>query len=127
MQKTNPKTFIGGFVMDAQKKSIRPIENILEDLRKHSSEIPKLYAAKETCETRFKIQAAILHEDTSGTVAERDSQVRRHGDFLKALNEKERTLFNFETVNQKLKLCVHEVEIWRSLAATARQQDRLHL
>ncbi len=111
-------------VANAYCPSMRDIDKIMQELRQQADENGPVYGDKETVDERVKIQYALLYENTKGTVAERDSWVKRHAAYKKIIDYKRDCYVAWKTAESRFKVLLAEVEIWRSKATTNRQQDK---
>lgn len=102
----------------------------LEKARIKAAGYGRLYGQKETAEDFVKLTYAKLYEDVPAdyrkTVGERDAWVKRHPEYLEAIERKRDAYADFKTAETYLKLLFAEVDVYRTEEATARQLDRVH-
>ena len=103
------------------------IEKTLQALRSKSQEIGEAYGRKETADDFLKTQYAILYEDApQGSVAERDSWVKRQDEYIAAVERKKNDFTDWKTKDIFVKLALAEVEVWRTKQANNRFLDKAH-
>lgn len=102
------------------------IEEKLEEARNRSGGYGRKYGAKESSDDKLKGTYAILYPDSSGTVAERDSWVRRQEVYKKAVTDKEDNYAAWKEAEIWMKLLMLEAECWRTEQANNRYMDRAH-
>ena len=99
----------------------------LEEARKRSQNYGRLRGAKETADDYLKGVYATLYENApEGSVAERDSWVKRQPDYKNAVIEKQNRYAEWTAAELHMKILFAEVEKYRTDAATARSIDRAH-
>jgi len=59
-------------------------------------------------------------------VGDRDAWVRRHKDYLAAIERKENAYADWKTAETYMKLLFAEAEVWRSIQANNRYMDNAH-
>ena len=103
------------------------IDKQLEAARKKAHGYGQLYGQKETADDYLKTTYAILYEDApSGSVAERDSWVKRQDEYRAAVERKKNAYSDWKAAETFMKLLLAEVEVWRSKQANNRLMDRSH-
>ena len=103
------------------------IDKLLEQARNRSEGYGKLYGAKETADDYLKTAYAILYADAPGeTVGERDAWVRRHPDYLAAIERKQNVNADWKTAETYMKVLMTEAEVWRTKEANNRMMDKGH-
>ena len=103
------------------------IDRQLEAARKKAHGYGQLYGAKETADDYLKVVYAMLYDDApDGTVAEKDSWVRRQDEYREAIKRKQNAFSDWKAAETFMKLLLAEVEVWRSKQANNRLMDRSH-
>mgnify|MGYP001819249914 CR=1 FL=1 len=103
------------------------IEKTLQALRAKSQEIGEAYGRKETADDYLKTTYAMLYEDApEGSVAERDSWVKRQAEYMAAVERKRDAYSDWKVKETYIKLALAEVEVWRTKQANNRFIDSAH-
>ena len=102
------------------------IDKKLETARGKAKDYGRLYGAKETSDDKLKGIYAILYPDSRGTVAERDSWVKRQESYKQAVTDKQNAYADWKSAEIWMKLLLLEAEVWRSKEATNRWIDQAH-
>ena len=111
---------------DSEQKLIE-LERKLEGAREKAAGYGEKFGRKETADDKLKMVYAILYEFAVGsTVPERDSWVKRHADYKKAVEDKENAYADWKTAETWMKLLFTEAEVWRTDCANTRGMDRAH-
>lgn len=109
----------------------KSIDELLAEVRSRAENYGKIYGRKETADDYVKVTYAKLYEDIpqkyDGSVDERASWIRRQPDYVAAVERKRDAYADWKAAETYMKVLLAEVEVWRSRAATARAQDKLHL
>lgn len=103
------------------------IADKLEHARSRAENYGKLYGAKETADDKLKGTYALLYPSSSGsTVAERDSWVKSHVDYMQAVKDKQNAYADWKTAETYMKILMVEAEVWRTEQANNRYMDEAH-
>jgi hypothetical protein len=102
------------------------IEEKLSQARERAENYGALYGRKETAEDFVKTTYAMLYGESSGTVAERDSWVKRRPEYIEAIERKENCYAEWAAAQVYMKILFAEVEIFRTKSANDRYMDTAH-
>ena len=103
------------------------IDQKLEKARERAEGYGELYGNKETADDFLKATYALVYEDApEGSVAERDSWVRRDPRYTTAIERKKDAYTLWKTAETYMKLLLVEAEVWRSKEATKRRMNESH-
>ena len=103
------------------------IERLLEKARGNANGYGELYGNKETADDFLKTSYAILYEEApEGSVAERDSWVKRQPEYTVAVERKRDAYTAWKTAETYMKLLFAEAEVWRTKQANDRFMDKAH-
>jgi hypothetical protein len=106
---------------------VTDIDKLLESARNKSAGYGEKYGAKETADDYLKTTYAMLYEDAQGgSNPARDAWVKRHPEYLKAVERKKTAYSEWKTAETYMKLLLVEAEVWRSQQATNRLMDQAH-
>ena len=72
------------------------IDSELEDALNNRAKYGNVRGLQATADDYLKGVYAMLYEESGGTVAERDAQVRVHPEYVEAINEKAKRYANWE-------------------------------
>lgn len=102
------------------------IEKKLEQARNKAKNYGRLYGCKESADDKLKGTYAILYPDSRGTVAERDSWVKRQESYKQAVVDKNNAYADWKEAEIWMKLLMLEAECWRTEQANNRYMDAAH-
>ena len=102
------------------------IEEKLEAARGRAKNYGQLYGAKETSDDKLKGTFAILYPDSRGTVAERETWVRRQESYKQAVTDKQNAYADWKEAEIYMKILMLEAEVWRTRQANNRYMDMAH-
>lgn len=110
------------------EKKPKTLDERLETARDMSQEFGNLRGLKETADDYVKTVYAHIYADDEcqGSVAERDAYVRRHPEYLKAIEEKKNRYANFASWELRLKILFAEVEKYRTDRSYEKHIDKAH-
>ena len=104
------------------------IDSKLEAARNNAVGYGKKRGAKEVADDHLKgVYAMVFEGAPDGTVAERDSWVKRQKEYKEAVEEKSNAYAEWVAAEIYMKVLFAQVEVWRSEQATNRAMDRGHL
>lgn len=102
------------------------IEKKLESARSKAKDYGRLYGQQASSDDRLKGTYAILYADSKGTVAERDSWVKRQESYKQAVIDKGNAYAEWKEAEIWMKLLMLEAECWRTEQANNRYMDQAH-
>ena len=102
------------------------IDAKLAQAREKAENYGALYGRKETADDFVKTTYASLYGESSGTVAERDSWVKRRPEYIEAIERKKDAYAAYKAAETYLKILLVEAEVWRSEQANNRFIDKAH-
>ena len=102
------------------------IDERLQEARRRSAKYGVLFGRKEVADDKMKGIYAMLYPDSHGTVAERDSWVRKQDAYKQAITDKENAYAEFKSAEIYMKLIFAEAEVWRTEQANNRYMDSSH-
>lgn len=110
---------------------MKDIDELLAEVRSRAENYGAICGRKETAKDYVEGVYASLYEDIpkeyDGSVAERDSWIKRQAEYLLAVDRKKDAYAEWKASEIFIKCLFAEVEVWRSREATARQQDKVHV
>jgi hypothetical protein len=105
------------------------IDQKLAQARERAENYGALYGAKETADDFVKTTYAHLYQyvpEDAKTVSDKDAWIKRHPEYLKAIERKKNAYSEWKCAETYLKLLFAETEVWRSKEASARWIDKSH-
>ena len=102
------------------------LDTKLEQARANAKNYGNLRGLKETADDYVKGVYASLYPKIDGSVAERDSWVKRQPEYLQAVDEKAKRYAEWTAAELYMKILFAEVEKYRTDRATERHMDRAH-
>jgi hypothetical protein len=103
------------------------IDRLLEQARAKSKDYGRLYGAQATADDYLKSTYASLYGDAVGSsIPEKDSWIKRHPDYLAAIERKQNSYADWKTAETYMKLLFAEAEVWRTKSANDRKMDNAH-
>lgn len=103
------------------------IEELLEHARSKATNYGQMYGRKETADDYLKTTYAALYEDSpNGSVAERDSWIKRQISYGAAVERKRDAYAKWKTAETYMKLLLAQVDVYRTQQANNRFIDKAH-
>ena len=102
------------------------IDKKLETARGRAKDYGRLYGQQASADDRLKGTYAILYADSKGTVAERDTWVKRQESYKQAVIDKSNAYAEWKEAEIWMKLLMLEAECWRTEQANNRYMDQAH-
>lgn len=103
------------------------IDKLLEQARNKADGYGRLFGASETADEYLKSSYALLYDEAEGkSIPDKDAWVRRHPDYLAAIERKKNAKADWRTAETYMKILFAEAEVWRTKQANNRLIDGAH-
>jgi len=103
------------------------IEKLLQQARDKATNYGQMYGRKETADDYLKTTYAKLYEESpAGSVAERDSWIKRQDEYSQAIERKRDAYAKWKTAETYMKLLLTQVDVYRTQQANNRFIDKAH-
>ena len=104
----------------------REMGEALDSIEIHAPEYAKAKAERIHLDDYRKVQLALLYEHSEGrTVVERESWCKAHADYQEVLTEHANAVERETALHWKLKLAETQIDVWRTIQASRRQEARI--